>query len=524
MLPTAVGLGYSRSMSIKRKLTLMMMSISLAAVMLTVLAITAYLIYDMHKSTVAQLGVTAALTGDRNSAALVFLDNERANHNLEIFRLNPSILTACIYDAHGVLFAGYRNENAAGSTCPSDMQHVRTIMPNIFTALEDIKQNGEKVGTVFMVSDTHEIDNYVQKIVQISIAAILLVLGVTALLTVYFQRTVSAPILELAATAQSITANRDYTLEAKAVYHDETGILARAFNDMLGEVRARDRELLQTNETLEHKVVERTRQLEEAKQRAEHANEAKSEFLRNMSHEFRTPLHAILSFSTYGIKEYEAAAPSQLKHYFELIQTGTERLSRLVNEVLDLAKLEQGEHRFLLQRVDMRALITRAVDMMRPLLQEKNLTLRFAPPAEPMPVLCDHDKIVQVMTNLLGNAIKFTPAGMGITLSLHSAGAENNRQAVVSVMDEGIGIPEKERETIFESFRQSSRTNQGAGGTGLGLSICRGIVDAHGGEIWAENNSQGPGACVTFRLPAALEQQDHLVFIHKKEARHENAA
>jgi len=512
-------------MSIKRKLTLMMTGISLAAVMLTVVAITAYLIYDIRHSKMQELAVTAAITGDRNSASLIFLDSERARQNLDIFRLSPSILMACIYDAKGAVFAAYRAENIARELlCPVSIKDVQQQQPAILTALQPIRKDGTAIGNVFIAADTREADTYVRKIVWISGTVALLVFTVTQLFTVHFQRTISEPILELAATVQSITDHRDYALEARQDYSGETGILARAFNAMLGEVRKRDRELMHTNETLEQRVIERTHQLEDAKLKAEEASEAKSEFLRNMSHEFRTPLHGIISFSVYGIKEYEQAARPQLKHYFELIHKSSERLSRLVNEVLDLAKLEHGGHRFMLQSGDMRELAARSAEMVRPLLQEKNITL-VLDQAQDTAVVCDHDKIVQVITNLLGNAIKFTPPDKRITLHTHSLQGDQGVQVVLSVIDEGIGIPEGEKEMIFESFRQSSRTNTGAGGTGLGLAICRGIVEAHGGRIWAENNSTGTGgARVSFAVPATPQESNRSMTTETMEARHETAA
>jgi len=512
-------------MSIKRKLTLMMMGISLAAVLSTVAAVTTYLIYDMRKSKMAELEVTAAITGDRNGAALAFLDNARARRNLEIFRMNPSIMSACIYDAKGAFFAAYEAERAAGGViCPPTAQDVQHNISGKFVSYQEIRQAGEVIGNVYLLSDTREINAYVRKILQISGTVALLVLAAISLLTIYLQRTISGPILELAAMAKSITENRDFTLEAKAVYQDETGVLARAFNNMLAEVRNRDRELTQMNETLEQKVKSRTEQLESAKRKAEAASEAKSEFLRNMSHEFRTPLHAIISFSSYGIKEFESTARDQLGQYFELIQKGAERLGRLVNEVLDLAKLEQGDHTFLLKRCDMRELALRSADMVRPLLADKNVALEFDHSGGSSELVCDHDKIAQVITNLLGNAIKFTPSGRTITLRTGTINGNGTEQVTVSVIDEGVGIPESEKETIFESFRQSSRTNTGAGGTGLGLAICRSIVKAHGGHIWAENNADGPGACVTFSIPAVMEEGKRLVHMQTMEASHENAA
>lgn len=516
-------------MSIKRKLTLMMMGISLAAVLLTVAAVTTYLIYDIRKSKISELEVMAALTGDRNAAAVAFLDNARARRNLEIFRMNPSVMSACIYNASGAFFAGYEAERSAGGViCPPTAQDVKQAVPGMFVSYQDIRQAGEVIGYVYMVSDTRDIDAYVHKILAISGTVVVLVLAVILLLTIYLQRAISGPILELAATAKTITEKRDFTLEAKTVYQDETGVLARAFNDMLTEVRNRDRELMQVNETLEMKVQERTQQLERSKRKAEEASAAKSEFLRNMSHEFRTPLHAIISFSSYGIKEHESTERSQMRQYFELIQKGAERLSRLVNEVLDLARLEQGEHMFLLKRGDIRDLVSRSAEMVRPLLEDKQIALQFDHTGETSQLVCDHDKIAQVITNLLGNAIKFTPAGRNITLRTGNQASRQNDnddlQITVAVVDQGIGIPDGEKEAIFESFRQSSRTNTGAGGTGLGLAICRSIVNAHGGRIWADNNADGPGACVTFSIPAMMAEGKRIVHMNTTEENHENAA
>ena len=509
-------------MSIKRKLTMMMMAISLAAVLLTVTAITSYLIYDMRGSKLSELAVTATLAGDRNSAAIAFMDNARARSNLDIFHLNPSIRVACIYDARGKFFAGYEAQKS-DMKCAPDMRALPGRIAGMFTARQEIRQHDALIGSVFLASDTREIDTYVRKTVDIGIVAALLVFLVTLLLTIYFQRTISGPILELAATAQSITENRDYTLMARTAYADETGVLARAFNAMLGEVRKRDRELMDANETLESKVLERTRELQTAKKKAEEASEAKSEFLRNMSHEFRTPLHAIVSFACYGVAEHATAQSSQLKQYFELIQKGAERLGRLVNEVLDLARLEHGDHLFELRRGDMRDLLHRSEELVHPLLTEKQLKLRFDDEGSIAPIVCDHDKIVQVVTNLLSNAIKFTPVGG--TITLHNAMLVENGEPMmeVSVIDEGIGIPAGEEEMIFESFRQSTRTNTGAGGTGLGLAICRNIIHAHNGRIFAVNNSNGSGACVTFIIPAAMQEGKRLVH-GQAEEKHENAA
>lgn len=511
--------------SIKRKLTLMMMGISLTAVLLTVFAITSYQIYDMRISKIQELDITAAVMGDRNSAALNFLDSERAHTNLEIFRLNPAILAACVYDNTGELFAGYKATQPGNHIgCPDTVEESKKPPFGTLTSYQPIRQQDNVIGSTYLVANTNDIQTYVVKILQIGFTSALAVMGMALLMTVYFQRLISGPILELAETAKKISQKRDFSLTARVINDDETGRLAQAFNDMLGEVRSRDQELMYANETLEHKVLLRTRQLEEAKRSAEEANEAKSEFLRNISHEFRTPLHAMISFASYGIKEIDTAERSEQQRYFQIILNSSERLSRLVNEVLDVARLEHSEHVFSLRASDMCELLIRSTDTMRPLSQEKSITIIFEQMAEDMSVTCDQDSIVQVITNLLGNAIKFAPRNSHILIRYGVLSQEGENSIFVSFIDEGIGIPEFEKELIFQPFRQSSSTKTGAGGTGLGLAICRGIIRAHGGQIWAENNDSGIGANMTFTIPRKLPEGKHYVQSHSLEDQHETAA
>ncbi len=508
-------------MSIKRKLTFMMIGVSVAAVMMTIMGISAFLIYDVRASKSQELSVTAAITGDRNSAAVLFLDNDRVQRNLEIFRLNPSVMVSCIYNEQGILFASYQAEGGSIACAPKTEQ-LSQELPGMLIAYQDIKQNAQVVGKVYIAADTREVDAYINRILMVSGLVTLLVCAMVWPITLYLQRTISEPLLELAATAQSITFNHDYSIEAKVAHGDETGILARAFNEMIGVIRERDIELQQINGTLEQKVTMRTRQLEASKHKAEMASQAKSEFLRNMSHEFRTPLHAMVSFSSYGIKEYESAERSQLKQYFEMMQKGAERLVRLVDGILDLAKLEQGEQMFAMRRANMVDVITRASEAVISLMKEKNLTLKIKHDDSAIDAVCDQDKIVQVMTNLLGNAIKFTPSGKSITIEASVAQQDFDRKVTISVLDEGIGIPEDEVEMIFESFRQSSRTDTGAGGTGLGLAICRNIIDAHSGRIWAENTPTG--ARVSFVMPCMLAEGNRVVANKHMEAEYGKAA
>ena len=242
-----------------------------------------------------------------------------------------------------------------------------------------------------------------------------------------------------------------------------------------------------------------------AKEKAEQANRSKSEFLANMSHELRTPLHGILSFAAFGMKNAAANKPEKLVDYFAKIQESGTILLELVNNLLDLAKMESGKMVFEFQPTDFCALIGKVADEFSSLVSERGLTIRYAETDTQAVASVDRAKTMQVMRNLLSNAVKFSPKGGAIEISV----ARNGATLRVRVADQGAGLPADELETIFEEFVQSSRTKNGAGGTGLGLAISRQILAAHKGRIWAENRPAG-GAVFYFEIPAVVVDATHL--------------
>ena len=261
-------------------------------------------------------------------------------------------------------------------------------------------------------------------------------------------------------------------------------------------------ELRQHRDHLQELVEERTREAVLAKDAAEAASRAKSEFLANMSHELRTPMHAILSYAKLGADKLQVGEMprERLQHYFGRIHQGGDRLLVLLNDLLDLSKLEAGKMFYQWQQNDVRVLAGAALGEFEAMARGKGVDLRLECTASIPLAWCDKGRIQQVVANLLSNAIKFSAAGSMVTIAVADSQLEDINAIRVSVSDQGIGIPQDELAAIFDKFTQSTRTNTGAGGTGLGLSICRQIVADHNGAIRAENNPHG-GACVRFWLP-----------------------
>ncbi|MBM4263118.1 MAG: PAS domain S-box protein [Deltaproteobacteria bacterium] len=288
-----------------------------------------------------------------------------------------------------------------------------------------------------------------------------------------------------------------------------------AFLQDITERKLAEKELRKHRNHLEELVAEQTLDLRLAKEAAEAADRAKTQFLANMSHELRTPMHAILSFAKRGEDVALTMTPEKLRGYFSNIATGGSRLLALLNNLLDLSKLEAGSAKFDMAENDLREVVDAVSQEFSQLVAERNIEIAVETISDNTRGWCDCGAMHQVIRNVVSNAFKFSPNGGKIHIALRDGELPVGRRATdtekcdalaIEISDQGCGIPETELEAVFDKFVQSSKTKSKAGGTGLGLAICREIMNGHCGTIDVRNN---PQAGVTFAIKLPRQAREH---------------
>jgi PAS domain S-box-containing protein len=243
-----------------------------------------------------------------------------------------------------------------------------------------------------------------------------------------------------------------------------------------------------------------------AKEKAEEANRAKDTFLANMSHEIRTPMHGLLSFANLGIKRIDRIDKKRTVEYFQNIIKSGNRLMYLLNDLLDLSKLTSDQMNYHFDELDIMNVINPLRIEYQDSLDKLGIKLVIHDSLLPNRIKMDSIRMRQALGNIMKNAIEYSKSGTTITIKFdrHYRGNDRNQQFLrIMISDQGIGIPSGELETVFESFKQSTRTKTGAGGTGLGLSITREIIKDHGGYVWAVHNENEPGTTFIVEIPLA---------------------
>ena len=503
-----------KDLSIKRKLMLITMLTSGVAV---VLSSAGFLIYDLisfRNSLSQDLMTQADIIGYNSAAAMAFKDEASATVTLSALQAKQDIVSAVLYTRDGKIFANYSHANAPPPPLPAPPQERGyRFQASYLEVFRDVALKGEPLGTLFLQSDMRQWNLRAKRYASIFLSFVLISGFFALLVSSKLQKLISGPILHLEDTMRMVSATKSYEVRATKFYGDEIGRLIDGFNTMLSEIQHRDTALHHANDELktrtmelEGEIVHRKEMQQEllnAKHAAEDANRAKSAFLANMSHELRTPLNAIIGYSEMLEEETHELGKLENVKDLQKIQGAGKHLLSLINDVLDLSKIEAGRMGLHLETFDISQMINEMVTTLHPAISKNSNAIQVHVAEELGVMRADITKVRQILFNLLSNACKFTEHGT-ISVGVDRSTDEGQDWIRFRVTDTGIGITPKQKTNLFQEFTQADVSiARKYGGTGLGLAISYRYVRLMKGRISVESEP-GQGSVFTVYLPAKV--------------------
>ncbi len=506
-----------RRLSIRGKLVAVMTGVSSAIAVCGILTIFVNHAFSLHQDLRHNTVLNAQMVAQYCVVPLTFGYEEEVRDALGKLTAVPSILRASVYDHDGRLFAAFPDDNEhARSVTRSTPMPAHRFDQGVLHVYEPIVYEGREYGIIYMRVTTAHLRRRIAQELLFMLPVLFVLFLCSYLIAGRLQRPISEPIRGLADAAQDLAVRQDYSVRVHTDSEDEIGTLYQRFNYLCEQIEGRERErdaaaaeIRKLNESLERRIRDRTADLERmnvelrtSTEAAQAATKAKGDFLANMSHEIRTPMNAVLGFTRLALN---AGPPAKLRNYLDKIDTAAQSLLGIINDILDFSKIEAGKVDIESTEFSLDAVTRQVLNVFGVQAQQKGLRLHFdIHPDVPTDLVGDPLRLRQVITNLVGNAIKFTDAGQ-VELRGRLLGRKADKVTVeFAVSDTGIGMNEKLTAEVFDAFTQADTSaTRRFGGTGLGLAICKQLVGLLGGEIHVESQ-EGKGT--TFRFTAVFGQ------------------
>ncbi|MGI2172182.1 ATP-binding protein [Shewanella sp. MF05960] len=492
--------------SIRTKLICSMLAIAVIVIAIISTALISQQFAITKQKAEQNLTVLSDIVASNSLSAVIFNDPSSAEKTLSALVAQPDIINAVIYDPLGHIFAVYSSNTQHESNIQTEQfldvvsskkKHI-TFSHGAVHSYTPILSEGEFVGMLRITDNMNtlskQLDDYLLLVVSASVSAFF----ASLLVMFWLQSLFTKPMNTLLAVIEQISNNKDYSQRVSIKSHDEFSQLADSFNVMIAEVDTRGQQLETINRELEHRVSERTFELQQTLEIAKNANLAKSEFLAVMSHEIRTPLNGIIGFSDL-LKSYDLN--KDVTKTVDMINDSAQTLLVLLNEVLDFSKIDANKMDLDIREFNLPDLVHSTCQSHQVVAHNKNLT--FTVDIEPLTQLSylgDSVRIRQIINNFISNAIKFTRQG-GITVKVSEHIEGSDTVIKFTVNDTGIGISDTKLESIFTPFTQADNSiTREFGGTGLGLAICQQLIVLMNGRYGVES-TVNKGSVFWFSLP-----------------------